>query len=406
MPAPTRLPTGGPTLDRRALNRALLARQLLLARDPGDALTTVRHLVGMQAQNPDPPYVGLWSRLAGFRPGDLADLVTGRQVVRVALMRSTIHLVAADDCLPLRALVQPALERSYQSNQGKRLGGVDREHLVAVGRALVDEQPHTFGELGAALAPTFPGTDLDALSMAIRTWVPLVQVPPRGVWGRSAKAAHTSAEHWLGRRAVATAASVDPQAYEEQVVLRYLRAFGPASIADVQKWSGLTRLAAVVERIHARDGAALLPFRASDGAQLYDVPDAARPDGDVPAPARLLAEYDNVLLSHADRSRILGDVDASMVMSQNGIVLGAVLVDGFVAGRWRVARPTSRDGTAVVTVSTLRRLRPRDRAAVREEAQALLTFAAPDAAHDVRFETTDEPATRSTWSSRLDGSGG
>ena len=121
--------------------------------------------------------------------------------------------------------------------------------LTAAGRALVDAQPRTFGELGAALAPAFPGTDQDALSMAIRTWVPLVQVPPRGVWGRSAKAAHTSAEHWLGPRASGAAPAVDPQAYAQQVVLRYVGAFGPASVADVQKWSGMTRLREVVDRV-------------------------------------------------------------------------------------------------------------------------------------------------------------
>ena len=264
----------------------------------------------MQAQNPDPPYYGLWSRLEGFRAEELADLVTTRTVVRIANLRSTIHLVTADDCLPLRAFVQPALDRGYAGNQGKRLGGdVDRGALAAAGRALVDAQPRTFGELGAALAPAFPGTDQDALSMAIRTWVPLVQVPPRGVWGRSAKAAHTSAEHWLGPRASDAAAAVDPQAYAQQLVLRYVGAFGPASVADVQKWSGLTRLREVVDRVLAADQGALVPFRSEDGVQLYDLPEAPRPGGDAPAPPRLLAEYDNVLLSHADRTRILGDVD-------------------------------------------------------------------------------------------------
>src|SRR5207342_2189518 len=149
------------------LNRALLARQWLLRREQRRALETVQHLVGMQAQNPDPPYYGLWSRLAGFRADELATLMTERQVVRIALMRSTIHLVTAADCLPLRALVQPALDRSYASNQGKRLGGTDRDALVAAGRELVEAEPRTFGELGIALAVTFPGVDPDALSMAI-----------------------------------------------------------------------------------------------------------------------------------------------------------------------------------------------------------------------------------------------
>jgi hypothetical protein len=382
----------GPTLTRRDLNRALLARQLLLRREPRAALETVHHLVALQSQNPDPPYYGLWSRLEGFRPDELARLVENRAVVRIASLRSTIHLVTADDCLPLRAFVQPALERGYASNQGKRLSpDVDRGRLVESGRALVDADPRTFGELGAALAPAFPGTDLDALSMAIRTWVPLVQVPPRGVWGRSAKAAHTSAELWLGSRAAAAAGRVDPQAYAEQMVLRYLAAFGPGSVADVQKWCGLTRMREVVDRILARDPGALATFRSEDGVQLYDVPGAPLPGGDVPAPARLLAEYDNVLLSHADRSRILGDVDPAIVMTQNGIVLGAVLVDGFVVGRWRLQRAGAADPPAVVTVTTLRRLRPPERTAVAEEAVELLGFAAPGQPPDVRFVVSAEP---------------
>lgn len=377
----------GIVLDRRALNRALLARQWLLGREQRSALETVQHLVGMQAQNPDPPYYGLWSRLAGFRAEELATLMTERQVVRIALMRSTIHLVTAADCLPLRTLVQPALDRSYASNQGKRLGGVDRDALVAAGRELVEAEPRTFAELGTGLAATFPGVDPDALSMAIRTWVPLVQVTPRGVWGRSAKAAHTTAEHWLGL-AAGSAGEHDAGGLAESVVLRYLRAFGPASVADVQKWSGLTRLRDVVDRVLARDSDALVPFRSDTGTQLYDLPDAPRPDPDTPAPPRLLAEYDNVLLSHADRTRVLGDIDPATVMTPNGIVLGAVLVDGFVVGRWRVARPTADSGSAVVTVTTTRRLRPADRTAVTEEALALLDFAVPEHAHDVRFTTS------------------
>jgi hypothetical protein len=384
----------GPTLTRRDLNRALLARQLLLRRELRTALDTVRHLVAMQAQNPDPPYVGLWSRLDGFRPDELAQLVTARKVVRIANLRSTIHLVTAEDCLPLRELVQPVIERGYASNQGKRLGpDVDRAALVATGRSLVDTQPRTFGELGAALAPTFPGTDQDALSMAIRSWVPLVQVPPRGVWGRSGKAAHTSAEHWLGSAVTRAAEHVDRQAYAQETVLRYVAAFGPASVLDVQKWSGLTRLREVVDRILTGRPDVLVPFRSEDGVQLYDLPDAPRPGADAPAPARLLAEYDNVLLSHADRTRILGDVDPAMVMSPNGIVLGAVLVDGFVVGRWRVQQPSRADPTAVVTVTTMGRLRPADRVAVAEEATGFLAFAAPDARHDVRFVVSTDPAT-------------
>ena len=251
----------------------------------------------------------MWSRIEGFDPTEFSDLVLERRVVRVAAMRSTIHLVTAADCLQLRSLVQPVLERGLQGNYGPRLAGIDREAVTAQGRALVEREPLTFGELGALLAPAHPGRDPDALAMAVRTWVPLVQVPPRGLWRASGRSAHTSAEHWLGAQpAQPSGAALDT------MVMRYLGAFGPAGAADVQKWSGLTRLGAVLDRLSDR----LVTFRDEQGRRLYDLPDAPRPDPDVPAPARLLAEYDNVLLSHADRGRILADVDPRMVMTRTG----------------------------------------------------------------------------------------
>jgi hypothetical protein len=336
----------------------------------------------MQSQTPDSAYFGLWNRIEGFDPAELADLMLRRRVVRIALMRSTIHLVTAADCMPLRALVQPVLDRGLQGSWGSRLVGANQAGIAAQGRELVEQEPMTFSELGARLAPAHPGFDPDALAMGVRTWVPLVQVPPRGVWQRSGRSAHTTAEHWLGTGAVAATDEA-----MESMVLRYVAAFGPAGVADAQKWSGLTRLRAVFDRLAGR----LVPFRDADGALLYDLPDAPRPDPDTDAPARLLAEYDNLLLSHADRGRVLGDTDPRLVMTPNGLVLGAVLVDGFAVGRWRIARPP--DGSATVTVTTWRRLRPADRDAVTTEALALLAFAAPERdAHDVRFDVSSEPA--------------
>ncbi len=375
----------GPVLSRRALNRALLARQLLLRRDRRSAVDTVAHLVGMQSQSPDAAYFGLWSRLEGFVPAELADLMLDRRVVRIALMRSTIHLVTAADCLALRPVLQPVLDRGLQGTYGARLAGVDRAAVTTRGRALVEAAPLTFSRLGAGLVPEFPGRDPDALAMAVRAWVPLVQVPPRGVWGRPGPSAHTSAEQWLG-----TGTGQVTEKAVDSVVLRYLAAFGPASVADVQKWSGLTRLREVVDRIGDR----VATFTDEKGVQLFDLPGAPRPGPDVPAPARLLAEYDNVLLSHADRSRILADVDPRMVMTQNGLVLGAVLLDGFLAGRWRIVRTPT--GAATVTVTTLRRVSAADRSELTAEARALLAFAATDhAVHDVRFEVSSTPPTRS-----------
>ena len=205
----------GAVLSRRALNRATLERQLLLRRWELPAVAAIERLAGMQAQTPHSWYTGLWTRLEGFRPACVADLLTGRQVVRIALMRSTIHLVTAADCLALRPLVQPVIERSMNGNFGRHLKGLDREALVAAGRSLLEEQPRTSGELGKLLGERWPGRDVAALAQAARAWLPLVQVPPRGIWGMSGPIAHTTAEAWLGHPLAA-----DPSL--EDMILRYL----------------------------------------------------------------------------------------------------------------------------------------------------------------------------------------
>jgi len=369
------------TLSPRALNRALLHRQLLLRRDPlpepagpraGRVIETVEHLVGLQAQAPFPPYYGLWSRLDGFRPGELAGLLLGREVVRIGLMRGTIHLVSADDCLALRPALQDVLERGLRGNFGRQLTGVDRAELARAGRALVEDQPMTFSELGAALAPRWPGHPPNALAQGVRALVPLVQVPPRGVWGRAGQAAHTSAESWLGR-------PLDASASVDQVVLRYLAAFGPATVADAQAWSGLTGLREVVGRLEPR----LRTFRDTDGRELFDLPDAPRPDPDTPAPVRLVAEFDNLVLSHSDRSRVISEPDRQRLYSRNGIFPGTVLIDGFVRGMWRL---TTARAAAVLTVELFGPVDGRDRDAVTAEGERLLEFAAPDTPdREIRF---------------------
>ena len=235
----------GEVLSRQALNRALLERQMLLRRAPaaGPAdgragprvVETVEHLLGLQAQAPFPPYYGLWSRLADFQPDELARLITGRQMVRIALMRGTIHLVSARDCLTLRPLIQPVLDRALAATFGRQLAGVDTQALAAAGRALAEQAPRTFGELGALLAPRWPGHPPAALAQGVRGLVPLVQVPPRAVWGAAGQARHVPAESWLGR-------PLDRGASLDGLILRYLAAFGPASVRDVQAWSGLTGL--------------------------------------------------------------------------------------------------------------------------------------------------------------------
>jgi winged helix DNA-binding protein len=360
-------------LTRRELNRALLARQLLLEPDTRrDAVAAVEHLVGMQAQAPFPPYYGLWSRLDGFQPHDLATLISDRQVVRIALMRGTIHLVSARDCLPLRALMQPVLDRAFRTNHGKRLTGVDLAELAGRGRELVDAEPRTFSELGKALAQRWPESPPADLAQAVRALVPLVQVPPRAIWGKAGTPRHTSAGSWLSH----LPAPEEPALDHVGLVRRYLAAFGPATVQDIQAWSGLTGLRAAVDALRP----SLVTFRDEAGAELFDLPDAPRPPGDRPAPVRLVAEFDNLVLSHADRTRIFAGADMARMYSVNGIVPGSVLVDGFIAGIWRI---TTARKTVTLTIELWQDTH--DLKALTREAERLLAFAAPGAPHELRF---------------------
>jgi hypothetical protein len=315
-------------LSLRALNRATLARQLLLERSPMGAFDAIEHLVGMQAQAPFAPYYGLWSRLDGFTGEELSGLLTERKAVRVVLMRGTIHLVTAQDCRQLRPLLQPMLERALSMNTTYRkdLDGVDLPAVADHAKHILHAEPLTPGELGARLAERWPECPPGTLATAARSLLPLVQVPPRALWQRSGQVKLTTATTWLGRPR-GKPLTVD------KLVLRYLAAFGPASAADVQTWSGLTRLGEVLERLSPR----LRVFKTERGQALYDLPDAPRPDPNTPAPVRLVAPFDNILLSHADRTRVISDEHRKKLFSgKNGVFPGTVLVDGFVAGMWEL----------------------------------------------------------------------
>lgn len=362
----------GPVVTRRMLNRALLARQHLLERARLPASHMIEHLVGFQAQAPEPPYIGLWTRILDFDPAELSALILDRRAVRIALMRSTIHLVTARDALYLRAVVQPALDRQVRGSYGRRLEGISPRALAQAGRELVEDEPLTFAAIGRRLAQRWPDRDPTALANAVRQAIPLVQTPPRGVWGRSGAAVHTSLEAWLGR-------TVESGAQPDAMVLRYLGAFGPASIMDVQAWSGLTRLGPIVERLRPR----LVAFRDESGRELFDLPDAPRPDADNPAPARLLPPFDNALLSHADRSRIISDDHRRRTATLNGMSPGAVLVDGFFRGSWRTER---RKRAATLVVTPYARVSKKHSAQIEREALRLLDWLAPGAAHEIRFE--------------------
>jgi hypothetical protein len=364
-------------LGPRALNRATLQRQLLLRRTELPPAAAIERLVGLQAQVPGAPYVGLWTRLAGFRPDDLAALITTRRAVRIALMRSTIHLVTARDCLALRALVQPVLDRDLfrNSTHGPHVAGINPDELSAEGRALVEQHPRTPKELGALLSQRWPGRAPASLAYAVRNLVPLVQVPPRGVWGASGQATHTTAESWLGNTRVTTLPI-------DELVLRYLAAFGPATVRDVQAWSGLTRLREVTDRLKPR----LRTFRDERGDELLDLPEAARPDPDTPAPPRFLPEYDNLLASHADRARVVSDEDRKRIMTGNGM-RPTVLLDGRVAGTWKISR---RPSAVMLDITPFRRLSAADTTALTREGTELITLFGEDDDHrDIRMTSPD-----------------
>jgi len=354
--------TDVPILSPRTLNRATLGRQMLLRRQKLSALQVIENLVGMQAQAPDPPYVGLWTRLEGFHPDELARLILDRRAVRVALMRNTVHLVSARDCLALRPLVQPVINRGLHASRANRAGveGVDIEALSAAGRALLEEKPRTAKELGVLLQERWPERDPTSLARAIRHLVPLVQVPPRGVWGKSGPAAHTTAEAWLGR-------PLDRDPSLEELILRYLGAFGPATVKDMQTWSGLTRLGEVVERLRPR----LVTFRDEPGRELFDLPDAPRPDPVVPSPPRFLPEFENLILSHADRTRVIADEYRKAIASKNGMVPATFLVDGFVRGTWKTERTR---GKATLMIEPFEALAEQDRDVLAEEGEQLIRF--------------------------------
>lgn len=361
-------------LSNRALNRATLERQLLLRRSAIDPFQAVQHLAGLQAQNPLDPYLALWSRLEAFDPHRVGELIEARSLVRIVVMRGTIHLVTADDALWMRPLTQPVLdiEIARHSEFAPVLVGVDMEPVLAYARPLLAAQPMSGQRLRAALAERFPDLHSGALAYACRCLLPLVQVPPRGVWGRSLQVTSTPLEAFVGRP-MAAAPTLD------ELVLRYLAAFGPATVADVASWSRLTGFADVMQRLRPQ----LVTFRDERGREVFDLPDAPRPDADVPAPVRLLPEYDNLLLSHADRSRFGAD-DRRRFAAAAGPFKGSVLVDGMVEGIWH-SEPDAATKAVTVVVEHVA-LTKRQRSEVEKEAHAVARFWHPAAtAHDVRL---------------------
>ena len=346
------------TLDTRTLNRALLERQLLLQRSALPPAHALERLVGMQAQVPLAPYLGLWSRLEHFDPEELGGLVTGRHAVRLVLTRATLHLVTARDALALRPVVQPAIASRFHGTAFRRdLDGLDLERVVAAGTNELEREPSGAAALGRVLAERWPDRDPLALAYAVQYHAPLVQLPPRGVWGATGRALLTPLEAWVG----------EPMSEDEapdELVLRYLRAFGPAGPRDAAAWSGLAGLGEVFERL--RPG--LRTFRDEDGRELFDVPDGPLPDPATPAPPRLLPEFDNALLGHADRRRIVPAEHRERVMWTNG---WTVLVDGFARASAHLER--GRDAVTL-TIRPFEALASDDLAAAVAECERAAAF--------------------------------
>ncbi len=349
-------------LTRRALNRALLERQLLLRRHTRTAEETIEHLVAMQAQEPPSPHIGLWTRLDPFDPAELDGLITSKQAARGWLMRSTLHLATARDFLALRPLFAPVSERGLMSQFRRDLDGVDLDELLSAARELIETEPMGAAAIGRALAPRFPDCEPRVLGYAAGFLLPMVQLPPRGVWGDRRRPVLTTAESWLG----APLAS-DPS--PDELVLRYLAAFGPATPGDIRSWSGLTGAAEVLERLRPQ----LRSFRDERGRELLDVHDGPLPDPDTPAPVRFLPVFDNAILAHDDRSRILADGYPPRIAD-----FPTVLVDGFACGMWKI------DGGRL-EVRLFADVNASDRAAIEAEGERLLAFASEDAPLGVQF---------------------
>ncbi|MEV6640738.1 winged helix DNA-binding domain-containing protein [Amycolatopsis sp. NPDC051371] len=358
------------TLSPQALNRATLARQLLLERAALPVHDAVAHLGGLQAQEPQEPFTGLWSRLRAFDPAELSDLLAGRRVVRTHLMRRTVHLLTAEDVLAWRARFDAMLRQRVLGTYRRELDGVDLDELTAAGRAvLADGEPRSMGELARAVADRWPSCGPRPLGeMLIAALIPVAQLPPRGLWRTKGGVRNLPLASWLGRE-------IDPldpaDGVGQALVKRYLAAFGPAATADLRAWSGLAGLPAAVKAVREE----LVVFRDERGRELLDLPDAPRPDPDTPAPVRFLPAFDNAILGYDDRTRLIDDAHRGLSVAGERVVL----VDGRVSATWKV------DADAVV-VRPLRRLTKPERSAVDAEGGALASYLSDGERDRVRVE--------------------
>ena len=356
------------TLTLRALNRATLSRQLLLERAEVPVPEAVERLCGLQAQEPKPPFLGLWTRLEGFESASLLGAVRERALVRATMMRGTLHLMSAADYLALRAPIQAVLDGGLRV-LGNRAEGLELDKVLPAARALLNDKPRTFNEIRALLQEEFPEVNDRALGFAVRMCLPLVMVPTEDRWGFPRTSEFTLAESWLGNAPA-------PDASADALVLRYLAAFGPAGAADAQEWSGLAKLGEVLERLRPQ----LQVFSDEKGRELFDLPDAPRPDEDTPAPARFLPEFDSLVLAHADRTRVIAAEHRPSLTTKNLRVRATFLWDGFAAGLWEMERKRK---VATLRLLPFGKLTKRALNELTAEGERLLRFAEPEAAEHV-----------------------
>lgn len=343
-------------LTLRALNRATLARQMLLQRAKIGAREAVERLAGMQAQVAKPPFIGLWSRIDGFEREQLAKAIHGKDVVRGTMMRGTIHLVSRNDYLAWRSPIQPVLTRGAAAIARS---AYDPAELCEIARKFFDTRPCTFEEL----RELFPKGDERLMAYTVRMHLPLVMVPDDSRWCYPPNSAFAVAETYLGRKL-----KVSDKPHD--LALRYLAAFGPATAKDFERWSGLTGGRALFDELRPK----LVTFAGK--RELFDLPEAPRPEEEVEAPVRFLPEFDNLLLAHDDRARIISAAHQPRVATKNLRILATFLVDGFVAGTWTFGRKSK---SATLTLTPFLKLDKRTRKELEEEGEKLVRFAEEDA---------------------------
>ena len=351
-------------LTLRELNRATLARQFLLERTSLVPLDIITHLVALQGQVSNAPYIGLWTRLHSFQHTELTGLLTNRQVVRASSLRGTLHILTAQDYLLLHPVLQPALSRHLHLF-ARHTEGFDLDRFCNAMCAYIQEQPRTGVELRAKMEELCSGMGKQHIVDAVRMHLALIQPPPAGTWGFTGKPVHVEASTWLG------APLADPRASRQQLIMRYLAAFGPAGIQDIQKWSGVTGLTSEIEVLRPE----LLTFRDEQSHELFDLPGAPRPPADVPVPVRFLPAFENLLLAYVERGRIMADSYYKAIFSNNGLIRSTFLVDGFVCGIWKIERTST---SAILVIESFEPLSPQIQNELQEEGERLMRWLCDD----------------------------